>query len=91
VSCEKDPDHTDLLDCPTGIVRADMEGRIVYANAAWKDMLGMEDGDDLDKWDLKLPMDTREELKAAWVEIVTGSSQSIELTWKWLNGRTMTG
>lgn len=68
-----------------------MSGHIEYANAAWKSMLGFDETSNLDTWDQKLPLETREELTTAWEEICTGNTEIKELTWKWINGRTMTG
>lgn len=54
-------------------------------------MLGFDETSNLDTWDQKLPLESREELTTAWEEICTGNTEIKELTWKWINGRTMTG
>jgi len=77
--------------CPSGIMRADTDGHVVYANDAWKQMAGMVDKDDPDDWARYVEPETHFHLSRAWAAWLEGDEQECKLTWKWRNGCSASG
>lgn len=77
--------------CPSGIVRADPKGELVYANKAWRDCCGMPPDVDSRSYTDYLDEPNRVRLTRLWDEYVNSDQTTTELTWKWSNGKTVTG
>ncbi|KAL7425265.1 hypothetical protein Q5752_000953 [Cryptotrichosporon argae] len=81
--------------CPSGIMRADTDGRIVYGNAAWRAFAGIGDDEDPSKWPAWVADDDggarRAQLMAEWDDVVHGEHAERTLTWTWRNGTTVSG
>lgn len=77
--------------CPSGIIRADPTGRLIYANKAWRECCGMSDEEDSQNWPLYLDEPNREMLQRVWSEFVESSESRTQITWKWANGKTISG
>ncbi|EJT48035.1 two-component-like hybrid sensor histidine kinase 2 [Trichosporon asahii var. asahii CBS 8904] len=82
--------------CPSGIIRADADGRIVYANAAFCEPAGItanditRDTDLLALWSKCCDADMVELMGDKWAAIFDGEAATTNVTWKWKTGRTMT-
>jgi diguanylate cyclase (GGDEF)-like protein/PAS domain S-box-containing protein len=58
---------------PVGIFQLDFEGRCVYANARFREILGLDDGDVLDHaWRDAVHPDDRDDTEAVWVGVAGG-------------------
>lgn len=77
--------------CPSGIMRANAEGIVTYANAAWRKMAGMSVHDDPASWPDFVDDDNKALLYPAWGRFLTGQETQIRLSWKWLNGSISSG
>lgn len=78
--------------CPSGIVRADGNGKLIYANSTWRSYMGMPAGDDINSWPDYVEPITRARILAVWHELLRGDeSAQMEVTWRWMNGTTVTG
>ncbi|KAL7418688.1 hypothetical protein Q5752_006371 [Cryptotrichosporon argae] len=75
--------------CPSGIIRADSQGRIVYANAAWRRFAGVDDEADPNIWPDLVDAETRARLSAQWEEFVNGDVDHLHSKWRWLSGTTV--
>lgn len=81
--------------CPSGIIRADSDGRIVYANNAFCKPAGITASDitkDTDLWSLwgKCCDEASMNLMGGkWATIFEGKGATTNVTWKWKTGRTM--
>lgn len=77
--------------CPSGIIRANNVGSLIYCNTAYKQHSGMSDDQDPNGWVDFVDAETRARLLDAWNEVLYGQRRETQLTWKWLNGRTESG
>ncbi|WVQ94591.1 hypothetical protein IAU59_001671 [Kwoniella sp. CBS 9459] len=77
--------------CPSGIIRSDADGNIIYGNDMYRAYTGIPAGVDLNRWPEYVEDDSREELLAAWDEVLHGKNRETTRTWKWLNGTTTSG
>ncbi|WWC73350.1 uncharacterized protein I206_107317 [Kwoniella pini CBS 10737] len=81
-----------ILDyCPSGIVRADADGHIVYGNDTYRAYTGIPHDVDLNDWADYVSEDRRSHLLGAWNEVVHGNERETTRTWKWLNGTAVSG
>jgi len=89
---EREVELTLLSDyCPSGIMRADDQGHVVYANTAFRDMAGMSESDDPDGWAQLVDPETHFRLVQLWTDYVNGPEKELKLTWTWRTGRTASG
>ncbi|KAL7419627.1 hypothetical protein Q5752_005540 [Cryptotrichosporon argae] len=77
--------------CPSGIMRADKNGNMTYANTAWLAYAGMPAHEDLNRWPQYCDEETRTRLAPIWQDILTGDKRETDLKWQWANGRSMSG
>lgn len=77
--------------CPTGIVRTDTNGIVIYANAAWYDYCGISTNADPNCWRDLLEPDSRERLVDAWEDFIRGDKSDMQVKWRWVNGKTVEG
>jgi signal transduction histidine kinase len=77
--------------CPSGIVRADENGNILYANATWKQYVGMPPDGDVNSWTDYLEGPTLQRIQSMWEEMIAGTTSELQVTWTWTNGITVTG
>lgn len=77
--------------CPSGIVRADEQGMLTYANATWRSYCGMPPDQDINEWTEYVDEATRQQLRNVTAAIIHGNSKQVQSTWTWNNGRTVTG
>lgn len=75
--------------CPSGIMRADKEGRLTYGNAAWRAMAGMSEHEDPDEWPKYVTPETAKAIYAPWMEYINGDKRELKLRWSWLTGVTV--
>ena len=77
--------------CPSGIMRADEKGTLVYANAAWKTYVGMPQDGDINTYPDYVDEPTLRRIVSMWEKLVAGDLSEMQVTWTWLNGITVTG
>lgn len=77
--------------CPSGIMRANEQGVVTYANRAWRDMAGMSNDAEPSSWPDYVDEDNKAMLYPAWGRFLSGPERDIRLGWKWLNGKTSSG
>jgi PAS domain S-box-containing protein len=77
--------------CPSGIIRADSDGKLIYANPTWREYCGMSPEQDINEWVNYVDPATRDRLWGMWNDVVNTEHSETAVTWKWLNGRTVTG
>ena len=75
--------------CPSGIMRADNAGHLIYGNDAWRKMAGMTERDDPDSWAQFVDSETHFRLNKWWTDYVEGNERDCKHTWTWRNGRTV--
>jgi signal transduction histidine kinase/CheY-like chemotaxis protein len=81
-----------LVDyCPSGIVRANAQGSVVYCNDAWRGYCGLGVEHDPDEWPSCISDETRQYQLELWHRIVYGDERETQATWKWSNGKTVSG
>ncbi|WVF67026.1 hypothetical protein IAT40_001769 [Kwoniella sp. CBS 6097] len=77
--------------CPSGIIRSDSDGNIIYGNDTYRAYTGIPADVDINSWPEYVDPETREVLLAAWKEVLYGTKRETTRTWKWLNGTTTSG
>ncbi|WWC64291.1 uncharacterized protein I303_106901 [Kwoniella dejecticola CBS 10117] len=81
-----------VLDyCPSGIIRADAEGNIVYGNDTYRMYTGIPLDVDLNNWADYVDDDVRPQLEEAWHGVIVGEERATTRTWKWSNGTVVSG
>lgn len=89
---EREQELVVLTDaCPSGILRTDANGRLMYANDSFREPAGIAPGEHLSTWLDYCDEDTRTRLAAVWLEILTGDEVKTNIQWKWKTGKTMSG
>jgi signal transduction histidine kinase/DNA-binding NarL/FixJ family response regulator len=77
--------------CPAGIIRQTADGNMIYGNASWREYAGMQGEQDLNNWIEKVRSDDAQVLMTRLQEFRHGDERELQQTWKWLNGRVVTG
>ena len=77
--------------CPSGIIRSDAAGNLIYVNPVWREYCGMSPEEDMNNWPEYVDEATRDRLKPIFDRITFGETKETSVTWKWLNGKTVTG
>ena len=77
--------------CPSGIMRADENGHILYGNDAWRKMAGMSATDDPDSWASFVDQETHFRLHKLWTDFVYGDEREVKFGWKWQSGSAVSG
>lgn len=77
--------------CPSGIIRADHSGRVVYANPAFRDPAGIGADSPLDEWQDHLDTASAESFRFAWNDFIFGKRSETAIRWKWRSGKSMLG
>jgi signal transduction histidine kinase/DNA-binding NarL/FixJ family response regulator len=77
--------------CPAGIMRATIDGTLVYANEAWRKMAGMGPDEDPADWPKYVDAVNRAHLYDVWPKFCNGDEKETRFNWKWLNGRSSAG
>lgn len=77
--------------CPSGIMRANADGILTYANGAWRTMAGMAANADPSTWPDYVDEENKAMLYPAWGRFLTGEDTQVRLTWKWLTGNVSSG
>ncbi|GMK54509.1 hypothetical protein CspeluHIS016_0110950 [Cutaneotrichosporon spelunceum] len=77
--------------CPSGIMRTDAEGKVMYANQAFRDPAGMVLDNDPHRWLDFCDDESRSGVERAWAEMLQCQLRTTNLQWKWTTGRTMSG
>ena len=77
--------------CPSGIMRADDTGRVVYANSAWRGYTGMPEEEDLNMWTSYVDSDFLLRLTSLWDLFLNGNERSTVISWRYLNGISVSG
>lgn len=77
--------------CPSGIVRINEVGKVVYANAAWLRYSGIAEHEDPNKWPEQLEPESLPRLLILWDELLRGDRDEITVSWKWRTGTTVEG
>ncbi|OCF72550.1 hypothetical protein I204_06932 [Kwoniella mangroviensis CBS 8886] len=81
-----------ILDyCPSGIVRTDATGKIIYGNDTYRAFTGIPHEVDLNKWADYVDESIRDDLESKWNRVVHGDEREITETWKWSNGTSVSG
>ncbi|KAK8845645.1 hypothetical protein IAR55_006361 [Kwoniella newhampshirensis] len=81
-----------ILDySPSGLMRADNTGKIIYGNDTYRSYSGMARDADLNDWPGYVDPETLNRLDTAWHEIVHGDQRESTLTWKFTNGTSVSG
>ncbi|CAK9786228.1 hypothetical protein CC85DRAFT_260792 [Cutaneotrichosporon oleaginosum] len=75
--------------CPSGIMRTDADGKVLYANASFRNPAGMMSDEDPHQWFEFCDDESRGRVEHAWFEILQGRLPATTLQWKWRTGRTM--
>lgn len=77
--------------CPSGIIRADHAGRVVYANPAFREPAGIDAASELDDWQDHLDASSAEPFRFAWNDFIFGQRAETAIRFKWRTGRSMLG
>ncbi|BEJ11189.1 hypothetical protein CspHIS471_0106110 [Cutaneotrichosporon sp. HIS471] len=77
--------------CPSGIMRTDTDGKVLYVNDAFRTPAGMTSDEDPHRWLDFCDDESRDRVELAWSEILQGQLPPTTLQWKWRTGRTMSG
>ena len=77
--------------CPSGIMRADKNGHLIYGNEAWRKMAGMSANDDPDSWGSFVDQATHMRIGKVWMDFVYGEEKELKLSWKWRHGSAVSG
>lgn len=77
--------------CPSAIMRADDQGRLTYANQAWRDISGMSMEDDPNSWPDFVDEVNQAYLYPRWAEFLNGTAPEVKLTWTWRSGKKTRG
>jgi signal transduction histidine kinase len=77
--------------CPSGIVRADAAGQLLYCNDAWRACAGMSGRDDPTMWTQRVDEQTLRQLTLGWERFIHGDQRETQMTWKWISGSTVSG
>lgn len=77
--------------CPSGIIRADHSGRVLYANLAFREPAGLAADSTLEDWQDHLDPSSAENFKLAWNDFIFGKRSETAIRWKWQTGRSMLG
>ncbi|WVW79173.1 hypothetical protein I302_101139 [Kwoniella bestiolae CBS 10118] len=81
-----------ILDyCPSGIVRADADGKIIYGNDTYRTYTGIPHNVDLNNWADYVDDSIRPHLEARWHGVVHGDERETTESWKWSNGTSVSG
>ena len=89
---QREQEITLLSDyCPSGIIRQSADGSMIYGNAAWQRYTGMQDSDKLDNWLTRVDPSVAQSLSDRLQDFYAGDEREMQQTWKWLNGRVVTG
>ncbi|WVQ64073.1 uncharacterized protein L199_002232 [Kwoniella botswanensis] len=81
-----------ILDyCPSGIVRADATGKIIYGNDTYRAYTGIPHDVDLNNWAEYVDDSIRDDLEFKWNQVVHGDERETTETWKWSNGTSVSG
>lgn len=74
--------------CPSGIMRTDGNGKVIYANESFRTPAGMTCGEDPWRWFEFCDDESRPHVQRVWSEVLTGGLPATTLQWKWHTGRT---
>ena len=77
--------------CPTGIVRTDDDGTLVYGNDAWKTHAGMDLDADVSTWGDHMNTEAGEALWATWQAFLSSEERETTIRWVWSNGKSASG
>lgn len=77
--------------CPSGIIRADHAGRVLYANPAFREPAGIAADSELDDWQEHLDESSAESFRFAWNDFIYGKRSETAIRFKWQTGRSMLG
>ena len=77
--------------CPSGIMRANPEGVLIYANDAWRTMAGMPPVSDPADWPDYVDEDNQGIIYPAWNRFLKGKETQARIGWKWKNGSVSSG
>jgi signal transduction histidine kinase/FixJ family two-component response regulator len=77
--------------CPSGILRSDASGHLTYLNTAFRRIAGMDDDVDPDSWPSYCEDSVVKEISEPWFKFIAGEEKELRLTFKWRNGRTVSG
>jgi CheY-like chemotaxis protein len=77
--------------CPSGIMRANPEGVLTYANDSWRRMAGMPPGSDPATWPDFVDEDNQGLIYPAWSRFLNGKETETRIGWKWKNGSVSSG
>lgn len=77
--------------CPSGIMRADAEGNLLYCNAAWRMFAGMGAEEDPRTWPQRVDDETLNVVTSNWEKILHGDQRESQMSWKWLTGKSVSG
>jgi PAS domain-containing protein len=77
--------------CPTGIMRANDSGFLTYANAAFREMAGIDMNEVVTEWTDYVDEEIASRIIPLWADTVAGSRRTTHAEWKWRNGRIMSG
>ncbi|WWC91472.1 uncharacterized protein L201_006418 [Kwoniella dendrophila CBS 6074] len=81
-----------ILDyCPSGIMRANADGNIIYGNDAYRTYTGIPQDENLNNWSKYVSEDIREDLIEKWNNVLNGNQRETTETWKWSNGTSVSG
>lgn len=75
--------------CPSGIMRTDASGKVLYANESFRSPAGMTSYEDPQEWFEFCDDESRDRVEHAWSEMLRGGLPATSLQWKWQTGRTM--
>lgn len=89
---EREQELVVLTDaCPSGILRTDADGQVMYANDSFREPSGALPGEELSMWLDNCDEETQRRLAPVWLEILTGNEVKTNVQWKWKTGKTMSG
>lgn len=77
--------------CPSGIIRADHSGRVLYANPAFLEPAGIAADSELEDWQEHLDESSAESFRFAWNDFIYGKRSETAIRFKWRTGRSMLG
>lgn len=75
--------------CPSGIMRTDAEGNVIYVNESFRTPAGMTHDTDPWRWLEFCDDASRPRVERVWSEILSGQLPSSSLQWRWKTGRSM--
>ncbi|EJT46944.1 hypothetical protein A1Q1_04314 [Trichosporon asahii var. asahii CBS 2479] len=79
--------------CPSGILRSDGYGNIIYANEAFREPAGMSLETNANDWISYVCPDQARSFERSWRALLddTGAEMTTKLEWRWKTGKTMSG